>query len=71
MNIELSRDDAELVRDVLRQRVVELDREINRTDRFAFKRELQEFERSLERVLGHVSSKLEQADCDVAPRSAQ
>jgi hypothetical protein len=59
MQIELSRSDAELVRDILRQRVKDLDQEIVRTDRSAFKHELRELERSVERVLGEFSSALE------------
>jgi hypothetical protein len=60
MQIELTRDDAEMVREVLRQRIHELDTEINRTDRFAFKHELQELDRAMERVVGKLSTALEQ-----------
>ena len=50
MQIELSHDDAEALRDLLRQRVVELDKEINRTDSLLLKHELQQLDRKLERI---------------------
>jgi len=59
MQIELSYDDAQLLRDLLRQRVVDLDKEINRTDSLAFKDELRKLERATERVLGDISNALE------------
>jgi len=59
MHIELSYDDAEALRDLLRQRVVELDKEINRTDSLAFKHELQQLDRRIERVLGDISAAME------------
>ena len=61
MHIELSRDDAEALRDLLRQRVVELDKEINRTDSLSFKEELRQLDRTIERVLGEVSVALANA----------
>jgi hypothetical protein len=61
MQIELSHTELETIRDVLRQRVVELDKEINRTDSLEFKRELQELNRTIERALGSVSSVLERS----------
>ena len=61
MHIELSRDDAEALRDLLRQRVAELDTEINRTDSIMFKEELQQLDRTIERVLGEVSTALANA----------
>jgi len=59
VHIELSRDDAEVLRDLLRQRVVELDKEISRTDSLAFKKELQQLDRTIERLLGEISVALE------------
>jgi hypothetical protein len=59
MHIELSRDEAELLRDTLRQQVRDLDKEINRTDSLAFKRELQETDRTIERILGRVTDALQ------------
>jgi hypothetical protein len=58
MQIELSYDDVELLRDVLSQRIVELEKEISRTDRLAFRAELWKLERSIERVYDKVSSAL-------------
>jgi hypothetical protein len=59
MQIELSHDEAETIRDLLRQRVVELDKEINRTDSLEFKKELQQLNRTIERALGAFSSVLD------------
>jgi hypothetical protein len=59
MDIQLSNEEAETLRDVLRQRVLELDREINPTDSFAFKEGLRQLDRRIERILGEVSAKLE------------
>ena len=42
MQIERSREEAELLRDTLQQQVKELDKEINRTDSREFKRALQQ-----------------------------
>ena len=61
MQIELSREEAETLRDLLREKVTDLDKEINRTDRFDFKKELQQIDRRLERMLGAVSAALEGA----------
>src|SRR5207244_4169347 len=62
MHIELNHAEAEAVRDLLQQRVTELDKEINRTDSLTFKNDLRQLERTIERVLGGVSSALEGAD---------
>jgi len=59
MHIDIRRDDAEMLRDVVRQRIVELDIEINRTDSHAFKHELQLLDRALERIVGDLSAALE------------
>ena len=61
MQIEFNRGEAELLRDMLQHRIEELDKEINRTDSLAFKRELQNTDRTLERVLGRIAAALEQA----------
>ena len=68
MHIELNHDEAEAVRDLLQQRVVELDKEINRTDSRAFKKELQRLDRTIERALGEISAALEQSDRTALPR---
>jgi len=58
MHIELSRDDAETLRDLLRHQIVELDKEINRTDSISFKEQLRQLDRRIERVLGGLSAAL-------------
>jgi len=59
MQLELSREEAELLRDTLQQQVKELDKEINRTESFSFKRQLQDNDRVMERILGRLASALE------------
>jgi hypothetical protein len=59
MQIEFSRDEAELLRNTLQRQVQELDKEINRTDSLAFKRELQKTDRAVEQILGRVVAALE------------
>jgi hypothetical protein len=61
MHVELSFEDADMLRDLLRQRIVELDKEINRTDSFAFKQQLKELDRQMERVLAELSTAVEQS----------
>jgi hypothetical protein len=61
MNIELSREDAEILREMLQQKVRELDTEINRTDSLDFKRKLQQSDRAIERVLGRIAAALQAA----------
>ena len=58
MQIQLSRHEAEALRDLLRHRIVELDTEINRTDSLTFKHDLRQLDRAIERVLGEVSAAL-------------
>lgn len=62
MQIDLNHDDAEMLRELLRQRIVELDKEINRTDSLAFKHELQQLDRAIERVVDKLSTALERPD---------
>ena len=59
MNLQLDDQDARTLRDLLRQKVVEMDTEINRTDSLAFKEELRQLERSLERVVSALSAELD------------
>jgi hypothetical protein len=61
MQIELTRDEAVLLRDMLQHQVKELDKEINRTDSLAFKRELRMNDRTLERILGRLTAGLREA----------
>jgi len=59
MQIEIRRDDAEMLRDLLRRRVVELDIEISRTDSRAFKQKLRQLDHAVERVVGELTAALE------------
>lgn len=61
MNIELTEQDAGILRDMLQQKVTELDIEINRTDSLAFKKELQQLDRTIERIVGVLSAGLERS----------
>jgi AAA+ ATPase superfamily predicted ATPase len=60
MQIELSRDEAEILRNLLQHQVREMDREISRTDSLDFKRDLQQTDRAMERILGRLVLALEQ-----------
>lgn len=62
MRIDLNTEDAVALRDILQQRVVELDKEINRTDSIAYKHELQQLDRTIEKILGELSTGLEGVD---------
>jgi predicted transcriptional regulator len=62
MQIDLNTHDAAALRDLLQQRVKELDKEINRTDSFAYKHQLQELDRTIERILGELTTGLRDAD---------
>jgi hypothetical protein len=64
MHIELSTYEGETLRDLLQQKLQELDKEINRTDSFEFKEGLRQLDRTLERVLGEVSAVLAGARVD-------
>lgn len=59
MRIELSRDEAEAVRTLLQERLLRLDKEINRTDAFKYKARLQKLDRTIERVLGELKVALD------------
>ena len=56
MRVDLNFEDAEMLRALLQERITELDKEINRTDSLAFKQQLQELDRRMERVLGELST---------------
>jgi len=56
MTLELTSEEAETLRELVRQRVSELDREINRTDSLEFKDELRKVRRTMERILGRLSA---------------
>ncbi len=56
--IALSERDAEVLQELLQQKVLELGREINRTDSLAFKEELHGRDRALERIVTAVTAAL-------------
>jgi hypothetical protein len=60
MTIELSRDEVEALQMLLQERIIELDKEINRTDAFKYKARLQRLDRTIERVLGQLNIALDQ-----------
>jgi hypothetical protein len=62
MDIHMTREDAGVLRDLLQQRIVDLDKEISRTDRREFKKSLSELNRTIERLLRQVSAALEVKD---------
>jgi len=71
IELRLSREDAQLLCDLLRQRIREMDIEINRTDSLEFKSDLRRIDRSLERVLGQLSAALELDDGSVGPHAGE
>jgi len=66
MHIELNRDEAETLRVLLQEKIIELDREINRTDSFAFKEKLRKIDRAIEHVFAEVTHALETADAKIS-----
>jgi hypothetical protein len=56
MHIDLNQDDGATLRDILEQRITELDKEINATDSRRYKDALRETGRQLERILGAVTT---------------
>ena len=58
MQIELSRDEAELLRDVLKNEIHELDTEINRTDSLRYKRGLRDTDRTIADIVGRLTAAL-------------
>jgi hypothetical protein len=59
IRVEVSREEAEALRDLLRARILELDKEISRTDNLDFKASLRQLDRTMERLLENVSGALE------------
>jgi hypothetical protein len=62
MHVEPSRAEAQALRNLLQQKILELDKEINRTDSLAFKEELQHLDRTIGRVLDEVTTALNAQD---------
>ena len=59
MNLQIDDQDARVLRDLLRQKVTEMDTEINRTDSLTFKEELRQMDRALQRILESLTAGLE------------
>lgn len=55
MTVELSTEDAVLVREFIEGRLIELAKEIRRTENMRFREELRKTERALERLLGQLT----------------
>jgi hypothetical protein len=55
MTIELSSEDAALVHEFVQGRLIELKKEINRTENIAFREELRKIQRALERLLDQLA----------------
>jgi hypothetical protein len=70
MHIDLRHDDAVMLRDLLRERIRELDKEINRTDHLDFKHDLQQLERTIERIIGQLSAAIDRP-AGIEPPTAQ
>jgi hypothetical protein len=58
MTFELSAEDAALVREFVEGRLVELKKEINRTENSAFREELRKIQRALERLLSQLTQSI-------------
>jgi hypothetical protein len=58
MTVELSAEDAALVREFVQGRLVELRKEINRTENTAFREELRKIQRALEHLLGQLPDRV-------------
>ena len=55
MTFELSAEDAPLVREFIEGRLVELKKEINRTENIAFREELRKIQRALEHLTAQLT----------------
>jgi hypothetical protein len=56
MTVELSAEDAVLIDEFVESRLIELRKEINRTENMAFREELRKIERSLNRLVAQLKS---------------
>jgi hypothetical protein len=58
MTFDLSADDAALVREFVQGRLVELKKEINRTENMAFREDLRRIQRALERLVDQLPQRV-------------
>ena len=68
MHIELDRQDAAALRDILQEKVTQLDRQIGAAENPRFKGELRKEEHQVERILGAVTVAIEQGPSEWEPR---
>lgn len=68
MQLQLANEDAEVLRDLLRQKITELDKEINRTDSLRYKEQLRQLDRRIERICSDISTALEQGRTGRVPQ---
>ena len=70
MHIELNQDEALALRELLQEKVRQLDTEINRADSLRYKGELRQIEHKLEHILGSVSTAINSGPEEWEPRDA-
>jgi hypothetical protein len=58
MTFDLSAEDAALVREFVQGRLVELKKEINRTENMAFREDLRRIQRALERLVDQLPQRV-------------
>jgi hypothetical protein len=58
MTFELSAEEAALIREFVQGRLIELKKEINRTENIAFREELRKIQRALERLLDQLTQRI-------------
>jgi hypothetical protein len=58
MTFELSAEEAALIREFVQGRLIELKKEINRTENIAFREELRKIQRALERLLDQLTQRM-------------
>jgi hypothetical protein len=68
MRIELDPSETDMLKDILQQKVTDLDREISATENLRFKGALRDVERRVEQILGKVTSAVDGGPGDWEPR---
>jgi hypothetical protein len=68
MHIDLNDDEAMTLRELLRERVTQLDKQINAADSLRFKGALRDEERHLERILGALNRDQASGPAEWQPR---
>jgi hypothetical protein len=70
MHIELNQDEALALRELLQEKVRQMDMEINRADSLRYKGELRQIEHKLEHILGSVSTAIDRGPGEWEARDA-